>query len=191
MKTTTGTCGSKPDEDVFPWFSTSPDNFIRLLWDLLPTDWRIVSFPHFPKDAYDPDEYLNASQIMVKDITEVMLEVSPSNSFRIYLGETMQVIKCTPVPTSRPLAAAWVDAIYAAMQLQAEEESQRIAEEERLQQQSTALGSEGFEGGNYLEEFLELREKYYQLHPDLKPADFLEEGGKFRFCFSSFLRIVF
>jgi hypothetical protein len=164
MKTVTGTSGNKPSEDSFPWFQNNPDMYIRLLWDLLPSDWRIVCFPSIPRNAYDPDEYLKASQIMIKDITEVMLEVAPSCSFRIYLGETKQVVKCTPLlPSDRKVAAAWVDAIYAAMQLQAAEEG--LLEEETDEEENEKLHG-----------LLDLRDKYYELHPDERPPE-LEELG--------------
>ena len=166
MKTVTGTSGNKPSEDSFPWFGSNPDIFIRLLWDLLPSDWRIVSFPKMPTDAYDPDEYLQASQIMIKDITEVMLEEAPSNSFRIYLGDTKQVVKCTPMPTSRDFAAAWVNAIYAAMELQAEEDSRGNEQDEET----------GGGDANNVQELLDLRDKYYAMHPDEIPPEFTNPG---------------
>lgn len=168
VKTITGTAGNKPSEDVFPWFANSPEIYIRLLWDLLPSDWRIVSFPRIPRNAYDPDEYLKASQIQIKDISEVMLEVQPSTSFRIYLNETKQVVKFTPLPADRTHAAAWVDAIYSAMQLQADEEAL---------QEETDKNKEDDEENEGIKDLLDLRDKYYEVFPDQRPPE-LEELGK-------------
>lgn len=167
MKSKTGIAGSSPLYDSFPWFQQQDVAWIQLLWDMLPSDWRLISFQKPPKDAYDPDEYLQGRLIMIKDISEVMLEVEPSTSFRIYLGDTNQVVKLTPSPVNRQHAASWVNAIYAAMQLQALEESYVEEDEE----------NDGNENSR-LPELLDLREKYYELHPDEIPPAF-EDNGKF------------
>lgn len=170
MKSKTGVAGSNPSQDSFPWFASNDPLYVRILWDLSPNDWRIVSFPKRPRDAYDPDEYLQARQIMIKDITEVLLEVAPSESFRVYLGETNQVVKLTPFPISRELAALWVDAIYAAMYLQnLENEHNDLIEEEEENNYAEGNGiQEDYETKEKLDptKFFELRDKYYELHPD-------------------------
>lgn len=104
---------------------------------------------------------------MVKDITDVMLEVAPSASFRVYLGETRQVVKFTPLPQNRETAAGWVDAIYSTMQLQVDEDEIR-----------NDLESKGDEEENEVfQELLDLRDRYYEVYPDLKPPEY-EELGK-------------
>lgn len=45
--------------------------------------------------------------------SQVLLEVTPSTSLRLYLGGGESVLRMTPLPEARPHAAAWVDAIYA------------------------------------------------------------------------------
>lgn len=173
MKSKTGVAGGNPTQDSFPWFASNDPLYVRILWDLSPNDWRIVSFPKRPRDAYDPDEYLQARQIMIKDISEVLLEVAPSESFRVYLGETNQVVKLTPFPISRELAALWVDAIYAAMYLQnLEDDHNDLLEQEDEQQASETDNADNDEFGEGDTQkldpgkFFELRDKYYELHPD-------------------------
>ena len=171
MKSKTGTSGQSPSEDSFPWFSSSSTmQHVHLLWDLSPSEWRIVSFQTRPRDPYDPDEYLNAKLIMLTDVTEILLEVAPSTSFRLYLGETKQVVKLTPCPHDREVAARWVDAIYAAMYLQNTEDNQ--------QKQQAPEGEEEGEGKEEEEDdeedsevidWFELREAYYQIHPEQRP----------------------
>lgn len=39
-RTKTGTAGISADEDSFPWLQHSPMSFIRILWDLSPSDYR-------------------------------------------------------------------------------------------------------------------------------------------------------
>ena len=157
MKSKTGTSGNNPTEDSFPWFSSSSTmQHVHLLWDLSPSEWRLVAFQNRPRDAYDPDEYLNAKLILLTDVTEVLLEVAPSTSFRIYLGESKQVVKFTPCPHDRDKAVQWVNAIYAAMYLQNAEEDEHIEEE--------GIG------------WFELREKYYELNPDQRPI--IPDKGK-------------
>lgn len=165
MKSKTGVAGNDPAQDSFPWFASNDPLYVRILWDLSPNDWRIVSFPKRPRDAYDPDEYLQARQIMIKDISEVLLEVAPSESFRVYLGETNQVVKLTPFPLSRELAALWVDAIYAAMYLQNLEDDHNDLLEE---QESNENAEEEGEAAEKVDptKFFELRDKYYEIHPD-------------------------
>lgn len=167
----TGTAGNDPSQDSFPWFASNTEVYIRLLWDLLPSDWRLVIFPNgIPKNAYDPDEYLQAKQIMIKDVSDVMLEKDPSKSLRIYLGETKQVVRLTPIPVNRAHAAAWVDAIYASMHLQAVEEG--------------IEASGGSEGGLEMDDLLDLRDQFYEQFPDRKPLEFEEILGK---CLQTYL----
>ena len=65
---------------------------------------------------------------MLRDITSVYLEVEPSRSFRVYSGENV-VTQYTPQPESRDHADAWVNAVFAAMELQtAENDPQDLAE---------------------------------------------------------------
>lgn len=126
-----------------------------------------------PKDAYDPDEYLNASQIMISDISEVMLEVEPSTSFRLYL-EGQRVIRFTPHPIQREHAAAWVDALYAAIQLQ-EIEKRMVVHRQELDtrhQESTAaqdldaLTAEEMALAEAEEVLKDLRLHFFEDHPD-------------------------
>ncbi|RYG68956.1 hypothetical protein EON64_03925 [archaeon] len=46
---------------------------------------------------------------------QVLLEVTPSTSLRLYLGGGDSVLRMTPLPESRQHAAAWVDALFAGM----------------------------------------------------------------------------
>lgn len=81
-----------------------------------------------PEDIYDPEQNFKASYIMLKDVTSVYLELDSSCSFRVYSGENV-VTRFTPYPESRDHADAWVNAIFAAMELQtAENEPQDLAE---------------------------------------------------------------
>jgi len=169
MKSKTGTAGSTPQLDSFSWFQQPEISYIHLLWDLLPNDWRLASFQKPPKDAYDPDEYLQARQIMIKDITEVMLEIEPSTAFRIYLGGTNQVVKLTPSPVNRQHAAAWVNAIYGAMQLQAWEDNINDNDNDNSDP----------EAQHPINMLLDLREQYYILHPEELPVVVYEDQGNY------------
>jgi hypothetical protein len=164
MKIITGTAGETPAQDQFPWFRDT-ECFVRLLWDLTPSDWRLVAFPTLPKNAYDPDEYLQARQILIQDISEVLLEVAPSVSFRIYLGESQKVVKMTPAPLNRKHAASWVDAIFATMQLQ--------LLEEKIEENSWSPGEEQYT----MMEIIDLRDKFYEIHPDLIPPEYENMGN--------------
>lgn len=163
MRIRTGTAGETPDKDEFPWYKGDIECYVRLLWDLMPSDWRLVAFPEMPKDAYDPDEYLHAKQIMISDITEVLLEVDPSVSYRIYLGDSNQVVRMTPAPMNRRHAGAWVDAIFATMHLQNTEE------------EITDNGGQDA-NGTTVDDLLDVRERYYEANPDLIPPEYENMG---------------
>lgn len=192
VRMVSGTAGASPADDHFPWFGQSEMTFLRLLWDQHPSDYRLVSFPRMPKDAYDPEEYLHAKQITLTAVSEIYLEVDPSPSFRMYLDE--QVIKVTPQPPDRLHAAAWVDALFAAMQLQNTEHSLHIRREgieaalaegaaaaEGATGGAAAGGEGGAEGGGAAavdlaeeedvlqdeEALSELRIKYFAANPEL------------------------
>jgi hypothetical protein len=177
MKVVTGEAGPDASADRFPWYSTS-EVYVRLLWDLMPSDWRLVAFLKEPKDAYDPDEYLQAKQILIKDITEVLLETDESVSFRIYLDETnpppkainskkmsnkptvqKKVVRMTPAPFNRAHAVAWVDAIFATMHLQNEEDDTDNNELVSYEERALML--------------LDLRDRFYELHPEMKSTNFV------------------
>lgn len=166
MRIKTGVPGDTPAKDNFPWYKGNNECYVRLLWDLMPSDWRLVAFPDVPKDAYDPDEYLHAKQIMIADITEVLLEVDPSVSFRIYLGDKNQVVRMTPSPLNRQHAAAWVDAIFSTMHLQ-------NAEEEVVGKGDGSPTDDGIT----VNDLLDLREKFYEAHPDLIPPEYENLGN--------------
>lgn len=171
-KVKTGQAGKTPAEDSFSWFSSSHLVYLRILWDLNPSDYRLVSFPQMPKDAYDPDEYLHAKQIMVTDISEVYLELEPSFQWRLYLNDG-QVIRVHPLPQDRLHTTAWVDAVYAAMQLQNTEED---LDRRRQELDASLAAGRGNNEQTLLEEerlieeealLRDLRVKFYELHPDL------------------------
>jgi hypothetical protein len=159
MRFRSGVAGESPDKDSFPWYKGDVECYVRLLWDLMPSDWRLVAFPDMPKDAYDPDEYLHAKQIMIADISEVLLEVDPSVSFRVYLGDSQQVVRLTPAPMNRRHAGAWVDAIFATMHLQNTEDE--IAEN----------GGQDA-NGTTVDDLLDLRERFYEANPELVPPEY-------------------
>eukprot|EP01034_Spumella_vulgaris_P024376 gene24376-30716_t len=97
------------------------------MWGGNPDQWRLLSFDDGrPDDIYDTEESFKATYIMLSSITEVFLELFPSASFRIYQGQ--EVTRCTPAPESRDHAEMWVNAIYAAMQVQAMEHSEEVLE---------------------------------------------------------------
>lgn len=81
-----------------------------------------------PEDIYDPEQSFKASYVMLREVTSVYLELDNSCSFRVYSGENV-VTRYTPQPETRDHADAWVNAIFAAMELQtAENEPQDLAE---------------------------------------------------------------
>lgn len=189
MKVVTGEAGPDASADRFPWYSTS-EVYIRLLWDLMPSDWRLVAFLKEPKDAYDPDQYLQAKQILIKDITEVLLETDESVSFRVYLDDSNQppkpenskkgsnkstlqkrVVRMTPAPFNRAHAAAWVDAIFATMHLQNCEEE----------------GSDDYEVTSFEERalmLLDLRDRFYEAYPEMQSTNFVATNdGNLHFSF--------
>jgi hypothetical protein len=165
-----GIAGNTPANDTFPFFASTHVIYLRILWDLSPMDYRIVAFHRMPIDAYDPNEYIHAKQIMLSDITDVFLEVAPSMSMRIYLNNK-QVIKLTPLPSHRHHAAAWVDAVYAGMQLQSLEsaiQTRRSLLDNQLTSSSEVDEFRKMEEEKLVEEeemISDLRLKYYELRP--------------------------
>lgn len=116
MKAKCGVTGDVPEKDSFPFFK-STKKWTCLLWEGNPNDWRILSFEgERPENIYDTEEAFKASYVLLSKITEVYLEVGESVSFRVYQGN--EVTRYTPQPESRSHAEAWVNAIYAAMQVQ-------------------------------------------------------------------------
>lgn len=95
--------------------------------------WTIITYlPGIvgdrPEDIYDPEQNFKANYVMLRDVTSVFLENEPSCSFRVYSGENV-VTRYTPQPEARDHADAWVNAIFAAMELQtAENDPQDLAE---------------------------------------------------------------
>jgi hypothetical protein len=126
IKSKVGVSGEIPDKDSFPFFKSSK-KWTCLMWGGSPDQWRLLSFDDGrPDDIYDTEESFKATYIMLSGITEVFLELFPSASFRIYQGQ--EVTRCTPAPESRDHAEMWVNAIYAAMQVQAMEYTEEVLE---------------------------------------------------------------
>jgi hypothetical protein len=69
-------------------------------------------------DFCNGDVVVMGENLPISAISEVFLELEPSASFRVYMGDSRDVVRFTPVPESRETAAAWVDAIFSAMKLQ-------------------------------------------------------------------------
>ncbi len=126
IKSKIGVSGEIPDKDSFPFFKSSK-KWTCLMWGGNPDQWRLLSFDDGrPDDIYDTEESFKATYIMLSNITEVFLELFPSASFRIYQGQ--EVTRCTPAPESREHAEMWVNAIYAAMQVQSMEYTEEVLE---------------------------------------------------------------
>ena len=157
MKMKIGTAGEDPQKDSFPFFKGNK-KWTCLMWVGSPTDWKLINFEkERPEDIYETDDS-KASYVMISSVTEIFLELAPSTSFRIYQGT--QVIRCTPQPESREHAEAWVNAVFAAMQIQNMGESN---------------------DGHFSDEILQLRDRYVeevgQQQAEDEEEDEYEEGG--------------
>ena len=88
-----GTTGESPEKDVLPLLSQSKRKFVSLIWDdSNPLNWFIVF-----KDKESDDNVV--LKLLISDVTEVLLEVKPSKSFKIY--KSKDVIRLTPCGSSR------------------------------------------------------------------------------------------
>ena len=83
-----GTAGEIPDRDVFSIFSSSKRKFVSVEWnDTNPINWCL--------SLKDKESDTDCVQLLISDISEVMLEVEPSRSFRIY--KSSDVVRLTPI----------------------------------------------------------------------------------------------
>lgn len=182
-----GTAGDTADKDKFPFFNKTVKTWLYIIWDDEPKDW-VLLFLDKRIDEYENvmQEVSSDKRLLLRDITEVYLELAPSTSFRVYLsasqgdtglvesqdalvsevdiadelelggvrisdhasntdsntahstdaavssaaaanaGTAPVVLKITPQPSVRGHAAMWVDALYAAMQLQCFESEEEV-----------------------------------------------------------------
>lgn len=140
MKVKYGVAGETAEQDSFPLLNITHQRWINFLWnDDRAYEWSLVQFTSEPVDPYREATAANggnqeggtnrnsmrlnfsntnsvAHHIYLRDITDLYLELEPSCSFRIYIGQ--EVLKLTPMPVARGHVAAWVDALFAGMQLQ-------------------------------------------------------------------------
>ena len=114
--------GDVPEQDEF--FEAAVKKWIFLIWSKSPQEWTVLESDIFltEDDFCNGDVVVMGENIHISAISEVFLEVEPSVSFRVYMGDSRDVVRFTPVPESRETAAAWVDAIFSAMKLQSIEE---------------------------------------------------------------------
>ena len=94
--------------------------WIFFLWSKSPQEWTVLESDIFltEDDFCSGDVVVMGENLPISAISEVFLELEPSASFRVYMGDSRDVVRFTPVPESRETAAAWVDAIFSAMKLQ-------------------------------------------------------------------------
>ena len=113
-----GVAGDEPELDELSEASTK--KWIFLLWSKSPQEWTVLESDIFltEDDFCNGDVVVMGENIHISAISEVFLEVEPSVSFRVYMGDSRDMVRFTPVPESRETAAAWVDAIFSAMKLQ-------------------------------------------------------------------------
>lgn len=131
MRRSEGIAGETADGDVFLEDSASSKKWIYILWDKSPEDWIFLESDTFQAetDLCNGDILMLGENIYISMINEVFLELEPSTSFRIYIGK--EVIKLTPLPESRVMAANWVDALFSAMKIQSLDPSETVNLKER------------------------------------------------------------
>lgn len=124
MKTKKGVAGDFPANDSFPLFKSSK-YWILIHWGVdVPHDgWAICFYSDHWSAQNGPASALRS--LPLSEISEVYLEPNTSSYFRIYRGK--EVTQCTPTATTLA-AALWADAIFAALQIHNEPDSNLVKE---------------------------------------------------------------